>query len=302
MNAPIRIPVEKRFPLDLTPSVPSIQQLYEDAKLDTWSSESDIPWDVLDSTRYSGDQLAAARWVWSRRAWLEYTGIAETPALLVRFCLERSREADPKYFLTVRNTEEARQVECYHRYAQLLGGYHDHPAESAWAGLFNRGYYRDALDGEIPLDAHVAVHCALEDGLEVELFRAYLANAVEPVARAVLEKSVRAKARHAEFGWRYVENRACEAGESDRRTTVAAMMTWLRDVALAGYHVPSLSTDLDSRLEGGAQAAAALAGLGAATASEEEAIFCSYLSRARARLQGLGYSLPTLSHPRLSAV
>lgn len=299
MTTPIRIPVEVRFPLDLAVSIAPIYQLYEEGKLDTWSPESDIPWDAFDRTAFSDDELGAARHVWSRRAWLEYTGIAETPALLLRFCLERGREADPKYFLTVRNTEEAELVESYHRYAELLGGYHERPAESGWEALINRGYYRDALNAEVPLDAYVAVHCAVEDGLELELFRASLANAGEPVARAVLEKSVQDKIRHAEFGWQYLEKRAREFAAGDQSAIVEAVVAWLRGVAFAGYHVPSLSTAIDSGTEQRAQAVAADAGLGATTASQEEEIFRSYLTDTRARLLTLGLSLPVLPHPRL---
>ena len=56
------------------------------------------------------------------------------PALLIRFCLEPGREADPKYFLTVRNTEEAWHVESFHRVAELCGGYLDRPANRVGAG------------------------------------------------------------------------------------------------------------------------------------------------------------------------
>jgi len=299
MTTPIRIPVEVRFPLDLAVSIAPVHQLYEEGKLDTWSPEIDIPWDAFDRAAFSDDELGAARHVWSRRAWLEYTGIAETPALLLRFCLERGREADPKYFLTVRNTEEAELVESYHRYAELLGGYYVRPAESGWETLINRAYYRDALNAEVPLDAYVAVHCAVEDGLELELFRIYLTNADEPVARAVLEKSVQDKIRHAEFGWQYLEKRSGDFVASDQSAIVEAVAAWLRDVAFAGYHVPSLSSDVDSSTEQRAQAVAADAGLGAAAPSQEEEIFRSYLNDARARLLTLGLSLPALPHPRL---
>lgn len=299
MTTPIRIPVEVRFPLDLAVSIDPIYQLYEEGKVDTWSPESDIPWNDFDRAAFSDNELDAARRIWSRRAWLEYTGIAETPALLLRFCLERGREADPKYFLTVRNTEEAELVESYHRYAELLGGYHERPADSGWETLINRGYYRDALNADVPLDAYVAVHCAVEDGLELELYRAYLANAREPVARAMLEISVKDKIRHAEFGWRYLEKRSGEIDTNDQSAIVEAVAVWLSGVAFAGYHVPSLSSILDSDTEQSDQAVAADAGLGAATSTQEEDIFCAYLKNTRDRLLGLGLNLPVLSHPRL---
>lgn len=299
MNTPIRIPVETRFPLDLAVSIEPIDHLYQEAKLDTWSPEKDIPWAAFDRDAFSPMQLDAARYVWSRRAWLEYTGITETPALLLRFCLERARAADPKYFLTVRNTEEAMLVECFHNYAELLGGYVDRPADPGWEALISRGYYRDALNAETNLDAYVAIHCAIEDGLELELFRTYSRNAREPVARSVLERSVHVKARHADFGWQYLGKRIPELSEDDRTAIVQAANMWLMDVALAGYHVPSLSTSIDYGTEERAQTLAADSGLGAATPSQEQEIVRAYLSNVRARLFDMGLTLTALRHPRL---
>ena len=54
--------------------------------------------------------------------WIEATGLTETPALLMRFCMEAGREIDPKFYLTVRNTEEAWHVECFDRVAEAFGG------------------------------------------------------------------------------------------------------------------------------------------------------------------------------------
>lgn len=298
-TTPIKLPVEVRFPLDLGISIPSIRQLYEDGKRDAWSPERAISWNTFDGDAFSEEQRDAGRLVWSRRAWLEYTGIAETPALLLRFCMERAREADPKYFLTVRNTEEAVLVESCERYAELLGGYLDRPAESRWEEVINRSCYRHALDAEVSLDAYVATHCAVEDGLELELFRAHLANATEPVARAILEKAVQGKARHAQFGWSYLHKRAGEMTARERSAVVEGVVEWFSSVACDGYHVPSLSTTIDSRVEQRAQAVAADAGLGTVSASREEEILRSCLATVRARFLDLGLRLPPLAHPHL---
>jgi len=298
-NTPIRVPVEVRFPLDLGISIPTIRQLYDEGKRDAWSPDRAIPWETFNRDSCSGEQLDAGRLVWSRRAWLEYTGIAETPALLLRFCMERAREADPKYFLTVRNTEEAVLVEACERYAELLGGYVDRPADSRWDRVINRSSHRHALDAEVSLDAFVATQCAVEDGLELELFRAYLSNAREPVANAILQKAVQGKARHAQFGWAYLHKRAAEMSASERSAIVEGVVAWFARVACNGYHVPSLSTTIDSDDLQHAQALAADAGLGAALASLEEEILRSFLGTVRTRLLELGMHLPPLAHPRL---
>jgi len=177
------IPVERRFPLHLEPSIGSIRELYDAAKQSRWDPERDIPWARFEPSRYSPEVLKAARLTWSRKAWTEYGGLPETPALIIRFCLERERESDPKYYLTVRNTEEAWHLDCCHRFAELCGGYIDEPASPAYRALFNQGLHREALDASRHLDAYVAAHIGIQDGLDLELTRLHRDNAADPVAR-----------------------------------------------------------------------------------------------------------------------
>ena len=293
------VPVEQRFPLDLAMAIPAIDRLYEAAKLDVWAPADDIDWTGAQFGSLSEEQREAGCLVWSRRAWLEYTGIDATPALLLRFCLERGREVDAKYFLTVKNTEEAELVDAYYRYAELLGGYLERPADPAWEAVINRGLSATALDPAVSFDGYVAAHCALEGGLELELCRAHLVRAREPVARALLARAVCDKTRHAAFGWSYLESRAQGLTAAERVEVEGALTAWLQDVAYAGYHVASLATAIDSSPEQAAQALCATAGLGAATASEEEEAFRDYLAAARTRLQALGIALSAAPHPRL---
>ncbi|VTU24098.1 hypothetical protein [Variovorax sp. PBL-E5] len=294
--------VERRFPLALKRSIGSIRELYETSKQSRWVPAKDIAWERFDAATSSAAALEAARSVWSRRAWVEYTGLAETPALLIRFCLELDRESDPKYFLTVRNTDEAWHVESFHRYAQLLGGYLARPRDARWEAVLNRTLYRDALDATQSLDAYVAVHCAVEDGLELALYRLYAANAREPVAAQLLEKVVAAKERHASFGWLYLGERAAQLDAAAKQGIAAQIEAWLRHVAFAGYHIPSLATEIDSGPDAAAATQAAEAGLGAATPQQEEQAFKAYLGDARGRLAALGFALPALQHPRLGEV
>lgn len=299
---PTPILVERRFPLDLAQSIGSIRELYESGKTSRWDPVRDVAWEAFNRNAYAPAVLEAARKVWSRRAWIEYTGLAETPALLIRFCLEPGREADPKYFLTVRNTEEAWHVECFHRMAEACGGYIDRPANPAWEAVINQTLYRQALDADQSLDEYVAVHCAVEDGLELELYEAYLGNARDAVTRGLLGRIVADKRRHAEFGWLYLASRVPQLEAAQKSGIAAAVRAWLERVALAGYLAPSLATGIDAREEAAAAASVAQAGLGAVTAADEEMRFVSYLVRARRRLAELGIDVPTLAHARLGAV
>ncbi|CAN5716326.1 hypothetical protein BH09PSE5_BH09PSE5_23990 [soil metagenome] len=299
--SPTRTPMnpERRFPLDMRLAKEAIHQLYEDSKTAHWVPSSDIAWNSFDAASHDKAALEAARAVWSRRAWLEYTGLAETPALLIRFCLELDREIDPKFFLTVRNTDEAWHVECFHRYAQACGGYIDTPANAQWQTLFNRGLDRDALDAQRSLDGHVLTHCTFGDGLEHVLAAAWLANTTEPVARALLERCVAARERHARFGWLYMERRAPMMLRDERSTAVAALVEHLNQVELKGLRCIGLAYDIDASTDIASQDAVARAGLGAVTAVEEVALFRQHIDAFRDRLATIGLQLPLLDHPAL---
>lgn len=298
---PTTMQVERRFPLNLHKSDDDIRSLYETAKRAHWNPDADLPWARNELAKLAPAAREAARRVWSRRAWVEYTGMTETPALLIRFCLELNRESDPKYFLTVRNTEEAWHVESYHRYAEACGGYVDAPVDRAWDAVFNRTLYRDALNADVPIDAYVAAHCAFVDGLEFELAKAWLANATEPLARAILERCLGDYERHAAFGWMYAQRRAAtmDAGLSMR--VAAALKRHIEDVEFAGYHCVALAADIDTRRESADLELAAHAGLGAATAAEEVAILREYVARSRARFADLGLVLPAIEHATLGS-
>ena len=296
---PTTLQVERRFPLDLREADCSIRSLYEAAKAAHWNPETDLPWQHNEIAAATAAARSAARRVWSRRAWVEYNGMTATPALLIRFCLELNRESDPKYFLTVRNTEEAWHVESFHRYAEACGGYVDRPADPAWEPVFNQTLYRDALDADVSIDAYVAAHCAFVDGLEHALAAAWLANAKEPLARAMLTRCLADYARHAAFGWLYAERRAAEMDAGLRERVVASLVRHVGEVEFAGYHCAALATTLDAAPEAHDLGLVAGAGLGAVSAQEEVVIFRAWLATSRERFAALGLHLPAIPHPRL---
>lgn len=306
MNAAVASPtpilVERRFPLDLRHRDGAIRDLYVTGKTERWVPDRDIPWSKFDPAGHAPDAAAAARLAWSRRAWLEYTGLQETPAVLIRFCLEPGREADPKYFLTVRNTEEAWNTECFHRLAKLFGGFVDQPSNQAYRDLYNHGFHREVLDADNSLDEYVAAHCAFEDGLELELFRAYLDNARDPVVRAVLERAVQAKERHAAFGWHYVEDRAGMLDAEARAGIGAAIARFVTEVEFRGYHLAWLAPDGIADDIAAADEATAAAGLGAADRKTEGEILRRYLLDSRAKLATVGIDLPAVEHPALGTI
>ena len=293
--APTPLYVEERFPLDLNCTIAPIRALYETAKQARWDPYRDIAWDGFSPSNYKAPVLDAARRVWSRRAWVEYTGLTETPALIVRFCLERGREADPKLFLTVQNTEEAWHIECLHRFAKLLGGYLDRPGDVAGEALFNTARHREALNAERRLDVFVAAHCAFEHELDVALYDAASANAAEPLAYDILGRIAADKRRHAAFGWAYLEERA-PGWDGETRTAIANAVTRiLADQELEGYRCPVLA-GVGQQCEAAAEEMTAEAELGGIAAVVAQARFAQVTSDVRCRLAVLGVELPTLNH------
>lgn len=280
------IPVERRFPLHLEPAIRSIRELYDQAKQARWDPERDIPWASFDASRYSPEVLAAARLSWSRKAWTEYGGLPETPALIIRFCLEHERESDPKYFLTVRNTEEAWHLDCCHHFAELCGGFVEEPANPAYAALFNQGLHREALDASRSLDAYVAAHIGIQDGLDLELCRLHRDNASDPVARAILGRLVADKTRHAAFGWFYLETRAAGWSDTERRTIAAEVEHVVRDIELAGFRCVWLCPDATDIAQ--ADRVTRDAGLGTAVREDEEPMLRRCLAEAAAQFVRLG--------------
>ncbi len=299
--APTPIYVEDRFPLDLSCSIAPVRALYEAAKQARWDPYRDIAWGRFTASRFEAPVLDAARRVWSRRAWIEYTGLAETPALIVRFCLERGREADPKLFLAVQNTEEAWHIECLHRFAGLLGGYVDRPRVAACEALFNTVRHREALSAETCLDAFVAAHCAFEHELDVALYDAACATATEPLALDIARRISADKGRHAAFGWAYLEERATGWNDATREAVASAVARTLTDQELRGYRCPALG-DAGQGDDAADEEIAAEAGLGGIAAAEAKICFAGVVADARRRLAALGVELSAVSHDALGVL
>lgn len=290
---------ERRFPVRLDTVVPDIRDLYHRSKDGCWNPQRDIDWSSFTGDDYRAEQRAAAALFWSRITWIETTGLAETPSLLVRFCIERDREADPKLFLTVRSTEEAWHIECGHRFAELCSGFVDSPTSSAYAASFNRRFHREALHAETSLDAYVAAHCALAAGLELALWEGYRRGATDPLASHILDLCIADKRRHVEFGWLYLGTRASTWDETTRSEISEHVDRYVRDVELAGYHCASLAPPGQTEDLVEAEAISAAAGLGGVNAEQERQIFTTWLTESTERIATIGVTVAPISDPRL---
>lgn len=298
VGQPTPILVEQRFPLDLDDRHHAIRALYETAKGARWDPFRDFEWSAIGASAFPAATREAVRLGYSRRLWQEYTGLAETPALLIRFCLEAGREADPKYYLTTRNTEEAWHIECFSAIADTCGGMVAEPQSGEFAAVFNQRRDRLALHADTLLDAYVATYCALEDELEFALAEAAAANASNPVLRAVTRQVVTDRQRHAEFGWLYAASRSHRWIDAERAAIAASVTAYVTDNVFAGYQCVGLAAPGVADEFAAAESTLATAGLGGVPPEVEVQVLRATLERARQRFAPLGISIPALDHPR----
>jgi hypothetical protein len=299
---PVPVLVERRFPLKLSQEIPALRRLYDDSKTSRWDPRRDIPWDLMGVDALPPAVRAAAAATWRRRAWVEATALIETPALVVRFCMELGREAETRMFLTVRNTEEAWLIECCDGLARAFASSGSppptRPGSDAYAGLFNRSAHRTIFDSRVPLDALVAASCLFEDGLERDLANAHRASTTHPVAAAVLERMAAAKTRHESFARIYLAHRAPGWSDADRTAIADRLAAHVNEVELAGYHLPWLAANA-AATESAADAATASVGLGAAAPEVEAAVLRASMGRTRSFLAELGVVVPGFAHSAL---
>jgi len=287
MNSPAaitRIPVEYRFPLHLEPSVETVWGLYGEAKANVWDPATAIPWDTASAA--SAEDREAARQVWSHRAWLAYGRLSEGPALLVRFCLERQRESDPKYMLSVRGAEDAWHVDAAERLAARFGGFLAAPEDAAYAQAFNIALHRRIFSADESLDAQVAALVLDRDGLDAALLAAAERGARDPAARAALALMRRDRARQARFGALYLAGRARHWDAGERAAIRAAVARTREEFVAAGVLHPALGGNAASLAQAHERAAAA--GLGGVARGEAMNVLASWTREADACLAALG--------------
>jgi hypothetical protein len=296
--------LEDRYPLPLAPVMPDVWDLWRRAKTLEWDPQTDIPWALLQPENYSSEQILAARMHWSRRAWGEYGAISESPALLLRFCLE-NRLPDLRFFFTIRTQEEGRHAEASWMMADRLGGYFPGPQNPPTAGVVGtHGVRKMAFDPETSLEAIFAsLVCAAEEIL-IDVFKATVHHATNPAVRRLMELILRDEVRHIAFGWQCLDAWAPTFTPETVKSIERAVITMIQNVEFAGYRNLWLALDggTATREEIEADEIACRAGLGGSTPEDEMKVFPQFLAKMRARMSPWGVTIPTFTHPKLGAV
>lgn len=197
----------------------------------------------------------------------------------MRFCLERQRESDPKYFLSLRGSEEAWHLDASHGFAERLGGFLAEPANAEYAARFNQTLHREVLDADFGLDAYIGAYVALREHLEAALLEASRAATTQPAIAQALDLMLRDKKRHAQFGWLYLAQRR-EQLDGPQLARRAAEM--LERFYVSGLMVPGYAPAIAGEVAGAIDAAAS-AGLGFASFEKQKDALRASLNECRQR-------------------
>jgi len=209
----------------------------------------------------------------------------------VRFCLERQRESDPKYFLSLRGSEEAWHLDASHGFAERLGGFIAEPAGREYAARFNQTLHREVLDADSGLDAYIGAYVALREHLEAALLEAARAATTDAAMAQALDFMLRDKKRHAQFGWLYLEQRRAEL---DRPALAARAGEMLERFYASGLMVPGYRPAVAGDV---AEAIEAAAGLGFSSFKQQKQALHAALEDARARFTALSVDPARLALP-----
>ena len=292
---------DRTFPLVLTPTVPAIRTLARQSRRAAWDPETAIPWDQVDPSRYTQQQLVAGQMYWSRRGWSEYGAISESPALQLRYALEQ-REPDLSLYWAARTQEEVRHAEVCSRFARELGCYFDSPSAKELASQAASLSTRDrVLDAGYSLESILAGLVCVAETIVYDVFIHLVRATTDPVAKQILRLILRDEIRHCEFGWQYLAHRVPSMSVTEVDDCRDAMISMVRDVELAGYRSAWVAespkpgeVELDAIVFG--------AGLGGSTAEWEAPILVKSIKDIRHRAASIGIELPMFEHFRLGQI
>jgi len=280
--------------------LPAVRRYFDESNRDPWDPEIDVAWDVPDRSGHEKAVLRAAAALWSFRGWREFAAIGESEALLVRMCIEPDREADVKYGLGARATDNAAHADACRLMAEACGGYHDRPSSADLGALLATDVIRRALHSQVDADGFFAGHVVVLAAIDLAHWSAAVGSTTDEAARRILARCVHDKERQLDFGWAYLDARRPHL-DAAARAEIEAALEWT--LVERGLRTGS-SAMFDSGVAGVDELLAATevthrAGLGAASLTEEVEAVRAGVATTRSRLAELDISLATARHPVL---
>ena len=256
--------IEARFPLDLTSTKPTMWEAYEASLVQSWDPEDESLWSDFDFDQYTAGERAAAALVWSHRAWVEHSAIAESEAVLVRACLEVGVSADFKYCVSMRAVERARSTDLCHIFAARLDRYHSSPHTEELADLLNDELVRRVLHAKSDIGAYIGAHLVAQSTIDLRSWECARTNSDAGLGR-VVDYAIRDKARMLKVAWLYMED-AVSKNSDETRSLISSNINYvLFEEEARGRQLPaflSSSSDATGLAEANRISAAGLGGVG----------------------------------------
>jgi len=293
---------EKRFPLNLHPVLPDIRALWDLSNKLVWDPATAIPWDKFDPSKYSKEQLDAARLYWSRRAWTEYSGTAESPALLLRLIMEPDREIDARLFWAVQTLEETRHCIASYLFAEKLGGYLSEPPVRLPRTATHRGIRDKVLNPDIPFEAFAIAHICIGETVAAKMFEERYKAAKDPVAKELVRLILRDETRHIQFGWKYMAHRVKKFTPELIADIERVAIDVIENSELKGYHCIWLVPGEHTNAMIHANNLTAEAGLGGASPEAEMKALVESIRDIRRDMAPWGIKIPEFKHEVLGTV
>ncbi len=285
---------EKRFPLKTRHEIPAVSEMWRKSKQMTWDPVRDIPYDKFERSKYSKEQLDAARLAWSRRAWTEYTGIIESPAMLIRLSLDGQAPIEAKFMLAAKVVEEARHCEASFLLAEAMGGYVvEPPPGDAIVQMVIAGFRdRLAFNPSVSAEAAIAGWHIISEGIALDIFAARYRRTTDPVTKEVLRLIMQDEVRHVQLGWEFLEHRIPHMTKEEIKDVEDVVLDIMENVEMKGFHsMCLLPDDIESVLRD-AEAIAAGARLGFCPPEEEHVVFVKSIQDIRKRFGKMGITIP----------
>lgn len=286
---------EARFPLDLTSTKPSMWEAYEAALEQAWDPEDQSLWPDFDGSGYSTEAAEAGALVWSHRAWVEHSAIAESEAVLVRSCLEPGMSADFKYCVSMRASERARSTDLCHIIATRLHGYQSGPRTEQLENLLDDELVRRVLHARSDLDAYIGAHLVAQSTIDLRLWERAGANCDASLG-SVVDLVIRDKARMLEVAWLQLEEAASGRSPAEREAIASNISYVLFEEEGSGRQLPALlDAGRDATELTEAHHLAATAGLGGVTAADQHDTFEDAVAELTTRLATVGIGIDNRS-------
>ena len=293
---------EKRFPLNLAPVYADIRDLWDRSNAGCWDPKTAIPWESFDASKYSRETLAAAALYWSRRAWTEYTGTAESPAVLLRLCLEPGRDIDSRLFWAAQTFEETRHCVASYLFAEKLGTYSPEPPIASPSKVMLRGIRDKVMNPNVSFEAFVIAHICIGETIAAELFEERYKNATDPVAKELVRLILKDEVRHIQFGWRYMAHRLASLTPDLLAEMERIAVDEIVNSELKGFHCIWLYPTEANQPLIEANRICAEAGLGASSEAQERVALVRSIKTIRADMAKWGITIPVFQHELLGTV